>query len=375
LSVDRTILKTTRVVSLLASGTEIVCGLGAGHLLVGRSHECDSPPWVTALPSCTRPVFDVTGSSAEIDAEVRRRLKEAEPLYHVDADLIDALGASVLITQAHCEVCAVTPDHLRSAGYNAGLQTVALQAGTVQGIYNDVLTVGRILDLDRVAASLVEDMKARIGAVHAALQDRETPSVIVLEWTDPVFPAANWMPELVEAANARLALGEKGAHSSAVAWNRVREADPDYLIVAPCGFDLERTLREVPLLESLPGWHDLRAVRNGNVALADGNRYFNRSGVTIVETVEILAEVMHGLETGHRNNAWVRLDDVRGMKAVQTLHARACSNGLPSYADPSTGYQVFTADFLKRRGYCCGNGCRHCPYQTAWALPQSQLDR
>lgn len=147
-------------------------------------------------------------------------------------------------------------------------------------------------------------MNRRIADMHDAVKHRRTPTLVMLEWTDPVFAMANWGPELVNAANGRLLLGERGGHSSAIDWNRVREADPEWLIIAPCGFDLARTRREVPTLEALPGWLELRAVREGKVVLADGNKYFNRSGTTIVETVEILAEVLHGYPAGHRGKAW-----------------------------------------------------------------------
>jgi iron complex transport system substrate-binding protein len=295
-----------RVVSLLASGTEITCALGAGERLVGRSHECDSPEWVKTLPACTRPAFDVSMSSGQIDAEVRRRLRAGEPLYHVETDLIDSLEPDLLVAQEHCEVCAVTPADVDRAGCVGSGPVLALRAGSVQGIYDDVVAVGRALGLEPVAVDLVDAMRRRIGAVHDAVKHQHPPSLVLIEWTDPVFAMSNWMPELVEAANGRLLLGHPGQHSSTIDWQRVRDADPDWLIVAPCGFDLERTQREVPTLESLPGWFDLRAVRDGKVVLADGNRYFNRSGTTIVETVEILAEVLHGYPAGCRGKAWER---------------------------------------------------------------------
>jgi iron complex transport system substrate-binding protein len=293
-----------RVVSLLASGTEILCALGAGEWLAGRSHECDHPGWVKSLPACTRPAFDVSMSSGQIDAEVSRRLKAGEPLYHVDRELIDSLDPELLVAQEHCEVCAVTPADVGRAGCVAAAQVLALRAGTVQGIYDDVAAIGRALGLEQAAADLVDAMRRRIAAVHDAVGRRRAPSVVLVEWTDPVFAMSNWIPELVDAANGRLLLGEQGGHSTAIDWQRVRDADPEWLIVAPCGFDLERTRREVPTLEALPGWFDLRAVREGKVVLADGNRYFNRSGTTIVETVEILAEVLHDLAAGHRGKAW-----------------------------------------------------------------------
>jgi iron complex transport system substrate-binding protein len=367
-----------RVVSLLASGTEIVCGLGAGESLVGRSHECDHPSWVTGLPMCTRPAFDITMSSGQIDAEVRRRLRAGEPLYHVDTERIDSLKPDLLITQEHCEVCAVTPADVRRAGCAVARQVVALQAGSVQGIYDGIRTIGRAMDRDRNAEDLVGAMKNRIGAVHNAVKHRRPPSLVALEWTDPIFAMGNWGPELVEAANGRLLLGENGEHSRAIDWHRVREADPEWLIIAPCGFDLKRTMRELPGLEALPGWFDLRAVRQGRVVLADGNTYFNRSGTTIVETVEILAEILHGYPAGHQGKAWVSYSPNREASLVQRLHAQACASNRPTYTDPITGYDVFTADYLRQRGYCCGNGCRHCPYPVAaqpTTVPGTSCDR
>ncbi len=295
-----------RVVSLLASGTEILCALGAGDWIVGRSHECDNPPWVKELPECTRPAFDITRPSGWIDAEVRRRLKEGLPLYHVDRELIDSLTPDLLVAQAHCEVCAVTPLDVARAGCLATGQVLALEAGCVSGIMNGILAVGRAIGRESEAGDLTLAMQSRMDAVHDAVKSSPTPSVVMLEWTDPIFAMGNWGPELVEFANGRLFLGERGAHSRAIDWSGVREADPDWLIVAPCGFDLERARAEIPILESRPGWSELRAVREGRVVFADGNRYFNRSGTTIVETVEILAEILHAYPAGHEGTAWVR---------------------------------------------------------------------
>jgi iron complex transport system substrate-binding protein len=296
-----------RVISLLASGTEIVCALGAGDMLIGRSHECDNPDWVTRLPVCTKPAFDVSVSSAQIDAEVRRRLKAGEPLYHVDTDLIRELKPDLIITQAHCQVCAVTPDDVQRAGCGPlAQQVLALSAGSVEGIYAGVIALAEALHRPPAGTKLIADMQARINAITETVRGRPAPSVVMLEWTAPIFSMGNWGPELVEAANGKTLLGDKGHHSQAIPWERVLHADPDYLIIAPCGFDLPRTRQEVPTLEALPGWSDLRAVRSGRVALADGNKYFNRSGTTIVETVEIIAEILHGDRVGThwRGSAW-----------------------------------------------------------------------
>jgi iron complex transport system substrate-binding protein len=367
-----------RIISLLASGTEIVVCLGAGDSLVGRSHECDNPPWVTGLPACTQPAFDIAMSSRQIDTEVRRRLKAGEPLYHVDTKLINSLAPDLLITQEHCEVCAVTPADVERAGCVVAGQVMALSAGNLQGIHDGIFSIGRALGREREASNLVAAMKSRMRAIHDAVKNRRAPTVVALEWTDPVFAMGNWGPELIEAANGRLVLGEKGEHSSAIDWQCIRNADPEWLIIAPCGFDLERTAREAPMLEALPGWLDLQAVRRGQVALADGDAYFNRSGTTIVQTVEILAEILHGYPTGREDKAWVRHCRLREWELFRRQHANACASNRPSYADPLTGYEVFTADFLLSRSYCCGNNCRHCPYPDdvrAAAMRNNQVAR
>jgi iron complex transport system substrate-binding protein len=295
-----------RVVSLLASGTEIVCALGAGKWLVGRSHECDSPSWVATLPACTRPAFDISMTSGQIDAEVRRRLKAGEPLYHVDTELIDSLNPDLLITQEHCKVCAVTPADLAQAECVSARHLLALEAGSVQGILRDIRSIGRALGRREHAEQLVTQIGDRIERIRCAVAPERAPSLVALEWTDPVFAMGNWGPELVAAANARLLPDPQAGFSAVIDWQRVRELDPDWLVIAPCGFELGRTTGEVPTLEALAGWFELRAVRQGNVALADGNRYFNRSGPTIVETLEILAEILHGYPAGHEGAAWIR---------------------------------------------------------------------
>jgi iron complex transport system substrate-binding protein len=313
-----------RIVSLLSSGTEIVCGLGADRFLVGRSHECDNPEWVRKLPVCTEPAFDVEVSSGEIDAEVRRRLKTGEPLYHINAALIQRLEPDLLITQAHCEVCAVTPGDIARTGCTAfAPQVVALSAGTVRGILDGILAVGEAIERRAAALALVEEMERRIAAVHENVRCNPAPSVVMFEWTDPIFSMGNWGPELVKAANGKLLLGEKGQHSRAIAWERVGEADPEFLIIAPCGFGLEKSMREAAILEALPGWFELRAVRDGKVAFADGNKFFNRSGTTIVETVEIIAEILHGRRARKiwQGEAWQRYGHVRAEYTLGTARS------------------------------------------------------
>ena len=285
-----------RVVSLLASATEIVCALGAGEFLVGRSHECDNPSWVRSLPPCSEPAFDVSVSSREIDAEVNRRIRSGAPLYHSHTELIRELAPDLIIAQAHCEVCAVTPDDVERDGCRTPASSVlALSAGSVEGIFEDIRRVARAIGQEANGEALIACERQKLEWVRGKTGGLARPSVAVLEWTDPLFTMGNWGPELVEIANGAPMLGTNGQHSFAIPPERLIEADPEYLVVAPCGFNLERALREKPLLEALPWWKSLRAVRAGKAAFADGNWFFNRSGMGIAQTTEIIAEILHGV--------------------------------------------------------------------------------
>jgi iron complex transport system substrate-binding protein len=251
----------------------------------------------------------VSVSSGEIDKEVRRRLRSGEPLYHVHGELIRELRSDLLITQSHCEVCAVTPgDVQRSCGPPA--RQLALSATSLEEIFQSILMISQELGLEKRGDALVRRERQRLDAVREKAAGFSRPTVVMLEWTDPVFAMGNWGPELVEIANGDLLLGKKGEYSVAIPAQQLRDADPEYLIVAPCGFDLERSLREQSVLERYPWWRELEAVRNGNVAFADGNLFFNRSGMTVSETAEIIAEILHGVSFGGETEGvhWRRVE-------------------------------------------------------------------
>jgi iron complex transport system substrate-binding protein len=276
-----------RIASLLASGTELVCELGAGDELVARSHECDYPAWVKQLPCVSEPTFDVTGSSSEIDALVRQKLAAHEPLYRVDEQRLLELRPDVIITQTHCEVCAVTPGNL-SLCRN---QVASLHDGTLDGILRGFIDVGRAIGRD--AEPLVGRIRARLAEVRERLAGVARPTVVCLEWLDPIFNMGNWGPEVIELAGGTNVLGTPGTHSTVTPWQAIRDADPDVLLVSGCGFTVERSLREFHLLAAQPGFSELRAVRSGKVYIADGNLYFNRSSPHVFKTVELLAAVLH----------------------------------------------------------------------------------
>ncbi len=289
-----------RIVSLLASATEIVCALGAGEMLVGRSHECDNPGWVRGLPACSEPAFDVSVSSGEIDAEVRRRLRSGEPLYRIHFETIRDLQPDLVVTQSHCEVCAVTPADLQRSGGECLIpaQQLAISASALDEIFDGMLRIAASLGLEERGRDLVVRERKRLQSVKETAARFPRPTVVMLEWADPFFAMGNWGPELMDIANGEALLGKAGEYSTAIPAERLRDTDPEYLIVAPCGFNLDRALREQPVLERLPWWPELRAVRERKVVFADGNLFFNRSGMTVSRTAEIIAEILHGCSFG-----------------------------------------------------------------------------
>jgi iron complex transport system substrate-binding protein len=297
-----------QIVSLLSGATELVCALGAGDELVGRSHECDWPEWVKSLPCCTAPTFDVTGSSLQIDHRVRELLREQKPLYRVDGDLLHALRPDVVITQAHCDVCAVGPADVARDAATEVPRILDLTAATLDQMFDAFVHVARGIGREEQGIALLKGYRDRLGAIARSVTNEPHHTIECIEWIDPVFPMANWSPELVELAGGDTRLGRPGIHSAATPWERILEADPEVLLIAPCGFGIPRTRSEMPTLTAKPGWNDLRAVRTGRVFLADGNRYFNRSGPSIVETAEILAEILHPhrFPSRHEGSAWVR---------------------------------------------------------------------
>jgi iron complex transport system substrate-binding protein len=299
-----------RIVSLLASATEIVCALDCGHMLVGRSHECDNPAWVRRLPCCSDPAFDISGSSGAIDTEVRRRLRAGEPLYQVHSDLIRALEPDLVITQMHCDVCAVTAAEVeRTGACGQSARQISLSASSIEGIFNSIRQVAQALGVEQRGEALVRREQERLRAIAEKTSRFRRKTVGMIEWTDPVFMMANWAPELVEFAHGEPVLGRQGEYSTAIDVSGLLEADPEYLIIAPCGFNLERSLAEQQRLEQYPWWGQLQAVRKGNVAFADGNLFFNRAGMTMAQSAEIIAEILHGLDFQNGSHShWLRMN-------------------------------------------------------------------
>lgn len=283
-------LKVPRIVSLLPSATEIVASLGEIDSLVGRSHECDFPRGVEHLPSCTRPTFDVSGNSLDIDRLVKDKLANALSVYDVLDDVLEQLQPTHVLTQTQCDVCAVSlKDVERSAASRIASrpQIVSLQANSLADIWSDVRRVAAALEVPEQGETVIHGLQQRMKEI-AGHATRKRPRVACIEWLSPLMAAGNWVPELVEMAGGVNLFGEAGKHSPWMTWEELAASDPDVIVVMPCGFDEERTLREMYWLTDRPDYSKLSAVKAGRVYTVDGNQYFNRPGPRVVESLAIL---------------------------------------------------------------------------------------
>lgn len=308
-------MATPRIVSLIASSTEIVWALGMGEYMVGRSHECDYPSQVKDLPVCTGPKFRTDGTSYEIDQRVRAIVQESLSVYRVDADVIDRLKPTHIITQAQCEVCAVSLKDVEAAAceiISSKPQIISLQPDDLEDFFTDLDKVGKALEIEERSTDLAKSMRERISDIKeraqaAAKAKAKRPTVACIEWIDPLMAAGNWMPELVELAAGENLFGEAGKHSPYMNWQQVLDKDPDVILVIPCGFDNPRTLEEMHIIANKEGYDQLSAVKNKRVFVADGNQFFNRPGPRLVESLEIMAELVHPetFHFGHEGTGWI----------------------------------------------------------------------
>ncbi|MDC0307635.1 MAG: cobalamin-binding protein [Planctomycetaceae bacterium] len=305
-----------RIISLIPSATEIVCALGQREQLVGRSHECDVPADVASLPICCQPTIDINATSAEINRQVSQRLQDAVSIFKVDRPLLADLEPTVIITQTQCDVCAVDLSEVEKTlceTLPTNPQLVACEPHALKNIYDDIRKIGEAIGANRQAFELVLQLETRLMSLHKKTSLREDrPRVVCIEWIEPPMAAGNWVPELVEIAGGMNLFGSAGQHSPWLDWNVFLESDPDVIIIVPCGFEIERTKIELEPLLSRPGWQNLSAVKNKRVAIADGHNFFNRPGPRVVDSAEIIAEILHPgeIDCGHRGTGWIPLENL-----------------------------------------------------------------
>jgi iron complex transport system substrate-binding protein len=286
-----------RIVSLLPSATEIVAALGLADQLVGISHSCDHPPEILDKPVLTRPCLEPKSlGSPEIDALIAQRVREGRSVYELDVEALEAADPDLILTQELCDVCAV--------GYRDVVLAIQRLPRKPEVLSLDPRFVGDVLrDIQRVAVAagvperarpVVSGLRRRIERVaERAKEASARPGVACLDWLEPLYTAGHWVPELVELAGGRDLLAAKGEPSRKIPWSQVVMAQPDVLVLMPCGFDIPRTFKELRLVTDRPGWAELPAVKAGRAYAVNGHAYYNRFGPRLVDGLEFLAHLVH----------------------------------------------------------------------------------
>ncbi|MGB1896538.1 MAG: cobalamin-binding protein [Parvibaculales bacterium] len=301
-----------KIVSLLPSATEIVAALGLAENLVGRSHECDWPAGLDHLPVLTQPKMNPLENAATIDRDVRALVEDGTSVYKLDADAIRAIAPDFVITQSQCELCAVSLGEVETALQDwvgaTRPKLVSLEPMSLADLADDIAKTGAALDVEQRADRLNGDMAEGFAALRATTETLPRKKVFFMEWTTPLMGAGNWMPETIAAAGGEVVLGQEGAHSPTVTLAEIAAADPDVILVGPCGFSIDRARQEMAVLQDNKDWQELRAVRAGDVYLVNGNHFFNRPGPRLLQSAEIVAEILHPhiYAAANHGTGWVR---------------------------------------------------------------------
>lgn len=303
-----------RIVSLVPSATEIVCELGLGDQLVGVTHECDYPSFVRQLPKVTRTLIPHDVTSRQIDGLVRERLKTKQALYTLDLPVLELLRPDLIVTQALCDVCAVAEEEVKEAACSLPgcPKVVNLEPTRLSEMFDSLRLVADAAGVPANAERTVALLQARVETVAARTAGiTYRPRVVLLEWIDPPFCSGHWSPELVRLAGGVEGIGEEGRPSRTAPWEEIIAFNPEVLVIACCGFTVERALQDLPILRDYPRFSELCCVRKAKVFVVDGSAYFSRPGPRLVDSLEILARALHvnlfrpphGLPEPHRLTA------------------------------------------------------------------------
>lgn len=310
--------KNLRIVSLIPGATETLAALGLTNAIVGRSHECDYPPEIQDRPICTQARLDSAAPSAEIHQDVSQLLQSALSIYQVKTDVLEQLQPTHIFTQDQCTVCAVSLKDVEVAVaklVQSQPQIISLSPNVLADIWADIDRVAQVTKVD--ARRLLEDLESRVKICQqklSGLSINELPTVVCIEWIEPLMTAANWIPELVRIAGGQPLFSPVGEASPQINWETLVVSDPTIIVFMPCGFNLERTRQEAAILTQRPEWQNLQAVKNGRVYITDGSSYFNRPGPRLIDSLEILAEVLHPeiFDYGYKGTGWEQLQKVEG---------------------------------------------------------------
>ena len=363
-------LNTMRIVSFLPSATEMVYALGLDEQLVGVTHECDYPPQARNKPVVVRNVLPIeTMTQGEIDRAVAERMHNGDSLYQIDEDLLRKLSPDLILTQNLCQVCAPSGNEVSQV-----LQTLEnrpqilwLTPRSIAEIFQNLRDLAKTTDRELEAQTIIDDCNSRIDRLKTfAAQVNKQPRVFCMEWLDPVYACGHWVPELVKLAGGEDALGREGGESVRISWEQIVEYSPEVIVIMPCGFNLQQTMKEIwnsfgkysrTKSSYVQTFFELDAVRNGRVFGVDANSYFARPGPRVIEGAELLAQIIHP-----------ELFAQSGIPDRSSSFQCVDASLLQGILEPSKDYvvengaMVFTASYLKRRGYCCDSGCRNCPY-------------
>ena len=300
----------------MSSTTEVVYALGCEDQLVGRSHECDYPPAVMNLPICTKPKFNVDGSSIEVDGQVKSILQNALSVYYINEDLLKELKPDIILTQSQCEVCAVSEKDVKSVVKNiTGINPdiISVEPNSVKDIFKDIKIIAEALNVVDKGADLIDFMKNRIRTLKKSYDVKSELTVAAIEWIDPLMAAGNWVPELIEMAGGINLFGEAGKHSPWMKYKDLIEKDPHNIIIMSCGYNIQKSIIEIDSLIKQKGWKEINAVQNDKVYITDGNQFFNRPGPRIIDSLEILIEIFHNDKTDfkHIDSGWINFDSTK----------------------------------------------------------------
>lgn len=284
------------IISFLPAATEMVFALGLGDCLVGVSHECDFPPQAKKLPVVVKPALALEGMTLrEIDVAVAARIGSGQSLYQVDETLLRELKPDLILTQNLCEVCGPAGNEITVALklLQSKPEIVWMTPHSLEDIFQNILELGRATNRLAEAEIIVAERRAKLEKISVRTKSLHRPKIFCMEWADPIYCAGHWVPEMVEIAGGVDELARKGTDSVRIKWDDVCNYAPEILILSPCGFHLSQALEQIPILQSLPGWREIPAVRNGKVFCADANSYFARPGPRLVEGTELLAHIIH----------------------------------------------------------------------------------
>lgn len=301
-----------KIVTLIPSATEIVAFLGQKNLIVGRSHECDYPKGLNKVIKLTSPKININGNSLEIDQQINTILENSLSVYKVDIEKLKILDPDFVVTQAHCEVCAVSLSEVEdivSKHLSKKTKIISLQPNTLNEVFDDIRRVAKGFNIDEITTNnLIKPLKKRLENVKNKSLNKKKPTIACIEWIEPLMAAGNWIPEMVNLAGGKDIFGKSGKDSHWIKFEEVKNYDPDILIFLPCGFNIQKTKEELDvLLKKDKKWSTLKAFKNKQFFLVDGNQYFNRPGPRLVDSLEILSEIIHpGLfNFNYKGKGWI----------------------------------------------------------------------